>query len=309
MALPIVEGMRRIVVVLATLVFLSLAAPARGDVGLPRGRLPVAGPVVTPYDPPEVRWGSGHRGVDIAAEPGATVVAAASGRISFSGMVAGRGVLVIDHGTVRTTYEPVTATVAVGTQVAAGDPVARLEAGHPCPAPACLHWGLRSGEEYLDPMLLIGPSQVRLLPRGVTPRPVTAAPVAGSGSSRPADGPITSPFGMRRHPVTGVWKLHDGADIGAACGTPIRAWADGVVVSAGWDGAYGNRVLVDHGTGSRGHVVTGYAHAQSFAVRAGARVARGQVIAAVGTTGMSTGCHLHAQAWVNQQLIDPTGLW
>ncbi len=304
--------MRRccVATVLALLLVLGLAPPAGADVGLPRGRLPVDGPVVTPYNPPETRWGSGHRGVDIAAAPGATVVAAAAGTVSFSGMVAGRGVLAIDHGTVRTTYEPVTATVRVGDLVVAGTPVARLEAGHPCPAAACLHWGLRSGEEYLDPMLLIGPAQLRLLPRGATPRPVPAPLVGGSGGvSRPADGPITSPFGMRVHPVTGVWKLHDGVDIGAPCGAPVRAWADGVVVQAGWAGAYGNRVLIDHGDGPRGHVVTGYAHAQSMVVRPGARVVRGQVIATVGTTGLSTGCHLHAQAWVNQQLTNPVGLW
>ncbi len=308
-----VESVRTTVFLLLLLALVTTGPRAAAETGLPRGRWPVAGAVVTAYDPPEVRWGAGHRGVDLAAEPGAAVSATATGTVTYAGVLAGRGVVVVDHGSVRTTYEPVVAEVAVGQQVGAGERIGTLAAGHDCPASACLHWGLRAGEDYLDPLLLIGPSEVQLLPRSATPRPVPPPPELGGGSgalARPADGPTTSPFGMRLHPVTGIWKLHDGTDIGAPCGAPIRASADGVVVSAGWNDAYGYRLLIDHDTGPSGHLVTGYNHAQSaYLVRAGDRVVRGQVVGLVGTTGLSTGCHLHAQAWVDDTLVDPSGWW
>lgn len=85
----------------------------------------------------------------------------------FAGQLAGRGVISIEHaGGLRTTYEPVTATVRVGDRVTAGESIGRLVAGHPgCPAVACLHWGLRRGDTYLDPLTLLGLGRVRLLPR------------------------------------------------------------------------------------------------------------------------------------------------
>ncbi|KQT91087.1 hypothetical protein ASG49_12145 [Marmoricola sp. Leaf446] len=117
------------------------------------------------FDPPEVRWGSGHRGVDLAGSPGAAVRAALPGRVSFSGTVAGRGVVVVDHGGVRTTYQPVAARIPVDQQVARGEVVGRLAlAGSHCLPAACLHWGLRRGEDYLDPLTLVGGGPVRLLP-------------------------------------------------------------------------------------------------------------------------------------------------
>jgi murein DD-endopeptidase MepM/ murein hydrolase activator NlpD len=128
---------------------------------------PVAPPdVVRRFDPPPRPWLSGHRGVDLAAAPGAEVRAAGAGTVVFAGTVAGRGVVSVQHpGGLRTTYEPVTATVHTGETVAAGQVLGTLDAGHPgCPAAACLHWGLRRGEQYLDPLALLGLGRVRLLP-------------------------------------------------------------------------------------------------------------------------------------------------
>jgi murein DD-endopeptidase MepM/ murein hydrolase activator NlpD len=130
-------------------------------------RPPVAPPlrVTRRFDGPPRPWLPGHRGVDLASTRGATVWAAGAGEVVFAGPVAGRSVVSIQHpGGLRTTYEPLTPVVRRGDQVAAGDPIGTLEAGHPgCPAAACLHWGLRREAEYLDPLLLLG-FRVRLLP-------------------------------------------------------------------------------------------------------------------------------------------------
>jgi murein DD-endopeptidase MepM/ murein hydrolase activator NlpD len=87
--------------------------------------------------------------------------------VFFAGPVAGRGVVSIEHpGGLRTTYQPVAALVTAGDAVGAGDPIGVLDPGHAgCPVEACLHWGLRRGELYLDPLTLLGLGQVRLLPR------------------------------------------------------------------------------------------------------------------------------------------------
>ncbi|WP_433296961.1 murein hydrolase activator EnvC family protein [Actinoplanes sp. CA-030573] len=120
------------------------------------------------FDPPPQPWLAGHRGVDLAGAPSTVVRAAGAGTVVFAGTVAGRGVVSVAHaGGLRTTYEPVSATVAVGAHVARGDPLGLLDAGHPgCPAGACLHWGLRRGRLYLDPLVLLGLGRVRLLPLG-----------------------------------------------------------------------------------------------------------------------------------------------
>lgn len=142
------------------------AATAQQEAGY---QWPLAGrPRVTRwFDPPPQPWLPGHRGVDLAGDPGATVRAAGPGVVHFAGPVAGVGVVSVDHaGGLRTTYQPVTPTVSAGDTVAAGDPIGTLEAGHAgCPVAACLHWGLRHGETYLDPLTLLGLGRVRLLPR------------------------------------------------------------------------------------------------------------------------------------------------
>lgn len=124
---------------------------------------PVA--VVRPFDPPVQRWLPGHRGVDLRATQGQRVHAAGDGRVAFVGTLAGRGVVTIDHGVLRTTYEPVDAVVGVGEQVRAGESIGTVATGtgH-CGSGRCLHLGLRRGREYLDPMLLLGGTSPRLRP-------------------------------------------------------------------------------------------------------------------------------------------------
>lgn len=134
---------------------------------VPVYRWPVTPASVTRrFDPPPQPWLAGHRGVDLAGSPAAVVRAAGAGTVVFAGRVAGRGVVSVAHaGGLRTTYEPVTATVARGDTVTAGSALGALDPGHPgCPAPACLHWGLRHGPRYLDPLALLGLGRVRLLP-------------------------------------------------------------------------------------------------------------------------------------------------
>lgn len=124
-------------------------------------------PLVTlRFEPPPQRWQSGHRGVDIAGEPGMVVRAAGPGVVHFAGSLAGRGVVSIQHPLgFRTTYEPIQPIVAAGDRVRTGDVIGRLTAGHrECPVTACLHWGLRLGTTYLDPLSLLGLGRVRLLP-------------------------------------------------------------------------------------------------------------------------------------------------
>jgi len=127
--------------------------------------LPPPHPVRRRFAPPDSAWGAGHRGVDLGGSVGATVVSALAGTITFAGILAGRGVVVVDHGALRTTYEPVDASVAVGEQVARGGAIGRLTlAQSHCFPEACLHWGLLRGSTYLDPLILVGGGPIRLLP-------------------------------------------------------------------------------------------------------------------------------------------------
>ena len=132
-----------------------------------------------------------------------------------------------------------------------------------------------------------------------------APPGAHGGLTRPAEGPISSPFGWRTHPVHGDRRLHAGVDIAAPHGSPIRAAAAGTVVAAGRRGGYGLLVEIDHGTGQR----TRYAHASRLHVAAGDRVGRGQPIAAVGATGTATGPHLHFELRLDGRPVDPVSRW
>ena len=131
---------------------------------------PLAGvPAVTRrFDAPPTPYAAGHRGVDLLGADGSPVLAAGAGVVAFAGTVAGRPVVSVDHaGGLRTTYEPVQPLVAAGQAVARGSPLGVLATGHAgCPAGACLHWGLRRGETYLDPLVLLRPPRVRLLPWG-----------------------------------------------------------------------------------------------------------------------------------------------
>jgi murein DD-endopeptidase MepM/ murein hydrolase activator NlpD len=119
---------------------------------------------------------------------------------------------------------------------------------------------------------------------------------SSSGFIWPVNGVLTSGFGWR-------WgRMHEGIDIGVGSGTPIRAVAGGTVIYAGWMGGYGNLTIIDHGNG----LATAYAHQSAFAVGGGA-VSQGTVIGYVGTTGNSTGAHLHFEVRVNGSPVDPLG--
>jgi murein DD-endopeptidase MepM/ murein hydrolase activator NlpD len=126
--------------------------------------------VVARFDPPATLWGAGHRGADLLGHPGQPVRAALAGTVTFAGTLAGRGVVVVDHGVTRTTYEPVAPVVAVGTRVPTGGVIGLLQTGlSHCAPRTCLHWGLLRGETYLDPLSLLGLGPVRLLPLAAPP--------------------------------------------------------------------------------------------------------------------------------------------
>lgn len=112
---------------------------------------------------------------------------------------------------------------------------------------------------------------------------------------------ITSQFGMRVHPVTGIFKLHTGTDIRAPIGANFIAANDGVVVKAGWNNAYGNMVMINHGGG----VMTLYAHGSQICVELGQEVKRGDIVLKVGSTGYSTGPHAHFEVRINGKYVNP----
>lgn len=128
--------------------------------------------------------------------------------------------------------------------------------------------------------------------------------VHGSGAFIwPCNGPITSPFGYRTHPIFGTTIYHSGIDIGIDYGTPIHAADGGTVILAGWCGGYGNAVIIDHGNGLQ----TLYGHNSSVAVSEGQTVSQGQIIAYAGSTGYSTGPHCHFEVRQNGDAVDPMG--
>lgn len=150
----------------AVTVAVSVAAPAAAAAAAPM-QAPVRPVVVlTPFSAPATRYGPGHRGVDLAAAVGAEVRAPAAGTVVFAGRLVDRGVVSVQHDDgLRTSVEPVSASVTVGQRVAAGDVVGTVAAGHlRCAPAACLHWGVRLDGVYLDPIALLTPVRVRLLP-------------------------------------------------------------------------------------------------------------------------------------------------
>lgn len=146
-------------------------------------------------------------------------------------------------------------------------------------------------------------------------RQLLAAQAQGSGPvgnsdgflDYPSGGPVTSGFGYRVHPIYGYTGLHDGTDFGAACGSALYAAAGGSVLSSYWSDVYGNRLVLGHGVTHGVGLATIYNHATSYTVGVGQRVRRGQVIGYVGSTGWSTGCHLHFTVMANGTAVDPMG--
>ena len=315
---------------------LILVQPAAADARLPSpAGWPLTGApqVLRAFDPPIHQYGPGHRGVDLAADRGDAVLAAAAGTVRFAGRVAGRGVVTVDHGSVMTTYEPVHPLVLVGQSVSVGAVLGRVSSGGHCGG-RCLHWGLRQQKTYLDPLLLLaGGNAARLRLLAADQRPVAerlarqrvlaaaaarhvaeptgpgqsgaVGPPGSHGFLHPVAGPVTSAFGRRFHPVLRVWKLHDGTDFGVGCGTPIRAPYAGTVARAYYNAGYGHRLFLSHGPVDGRRVETAFNHATHYIVGPGQQVRRGQVIGYVGSTGLSTGCHLHLMVWLNGRLVDP----
>lgn len=120
----------------------------------------------------------------------------------------------------------------------------------------------------------------------------------------PVNGPISSGFGARRHPGTGEIVVHHGIDIAVPSGTPVRATADGIVSFSGWSNGSGNVVVVEHGFGFN----TAYAHNTRNVVKVGQRVKRGDVIVTSGSTGVTTGPHVHYEVWTDGRQVDPLSL-
>ncbi len=116
---------------------------------------------------------------------------------------------------------------------------------------------------------------------------------------------VTSPYGMRMHPILHIWELHDGTDFHAVCGTPVYAAAAGRVTSEYFNTGYGNRLFIDHGFVNGVSLWTSYNHLTSYVASPGEQVSRGQLVAYSGTTGYSTGCHLHFMVYVNGTAVDP----
>ncbi|MEU8226488.1 M23 family metallopeptidase [Kribbella sp. NPDC048915] len=139
------------------------------------------------------------------------------------------------------------------------------------------------------------------------PRKIPDPPPSSDGGrlSYPVSSYITSPYGMRFHPVLHYWKLHDGTDFRAPCGTPIRAAASGKVTDKYYNGGYGNRIFISHGVIGGHSVTTVYNHLSKYKVRVGERVSKGEIIGYAGTTGYSTGCHLHFMVYQDGRVVNP----
>ena len=167
----------------------------------------------------------------------------------------------------------------------------------------------------LDPSVLslitFGEDEV---PTGVVafgiPAPAVDAQALVSSSRfvSPVPGPITSAFGPRFHPILHYVRNHNGVDMTAACGTPVVAMTDGKVTRSGVGGGYGNLVEIDHGIIDGSRMVTRYAHLSVLGAKVGQQVSKGQQIGLAGTTGLSTGCHLHFEVLVNGAYVNPAAV-
>jgi hypothetical protein len=183
--------MRRLVLALLLLLAVPAAGAPSPGFGWPLSGTPL---VDRGFEPPSSAYGVGHRGVDLRGALGQQVLSAGPGRVTYAGLLAGRGVVTVTHAQgLRTTYEPVAATVAVGALVARGTVLGHLTGGHAScrPGLTCLHWGLLRGAVYLDPLSLLRTPRLRLLPVDApTPAaPGVPAPVAAPAPQPTAHGP------------------------------------------------------------------------------------------------------------------------
>lgn len=164
-----------------------------------------------------------------------------------------------------------------------------------------------AGDLQYAGVLRAGQARTQLVRWGTDGSFTSLAELTGSGQTEsglfgaPVAGRLTSGYGLRRHPILGYVRMHSGVDYGASWGSPIYAVADGRVQNAGWHGGHGNYVRLDHGGG----IGTGYGHMSRIAVMPGMAVRRGQVIGYVGSTGLSTGAHLHYEVYRAGKPVDP----
>ncbi len=164
-----------------------------------------------------------------------------------------------------------------------------------------------AGDLLYAGVLRSGQPRAQLLRWGPDGSFTSLADLAGGGQAdtglfgAPVAGHVTSGFGMRRHPILGYVRMHSGIDFAASWGSPIYAATDGRVQYVGWHGGHGNYVRLDHGGG----IATGYGHMSRIAVAPGMMVRRGQIIGYVGSTGLSTGAHLHYEVYRGGQAVDP----
>ena len=165
-----------------------------------------------------------------------------------------------------------------------------------------LYASLNRGDTPVVELMRWG-SSGQLLSADAITRPVTQTSTVSTGGFLPVSGRITSGFGFRRHPILGYARMHAGVDIGAGWGSPIHATAAGLVSFAGRHGGHGNYVRLDHGGG----LGTGYGHMSRIAVFPGERINAGQVIGYVGSTGLSTGPHLHYEMYRSGRTVNPVG--
>lgn len=189
--------------------------------------------------------------------------------------------------------------IDVGADILPGDRFDLIVSGGP--APRLLYAGLERG--HGDDLQLVRWGDGHAAgwidaARDATPEPVE------SGLILPAAGRITSYFGTRIHPILRFARFHAGIDIGAGWGSPIVAAADGQVVGAGWSGGYGRQVRIAHGGGT----MSTYSHMSDYAVEPGLYVRRGQVIGYVGSSGFSTGPHLHFEVRQSGVAVNPLGV-
>ena len=164
-----------------------------------------------------------------------------------------------------------------------------------------------AGELLYAGVMRAGQARAQMLRWGSYGSFTSLADLSGSGQTEeglfgaPVAGHETSGFGMRRHPILGYVRKHSGIDFAASWGSPIYAVTDGRVQYAGWHGGHGNYVRLDHGGG----IASGYGHMSRIAVAPGMAVGRGQIIGYVGSTGLSTGAHLHYEVYRGGQAVDP----
>jgi len=125
--------------------------------------------------------------------------------------------------------------------------------------------------------------------------------------NKPVDGPVTSPYGYRVHPIYGYYSLHDGTDFGASCGEHLWAVANGTVTDEYYSSVWGNRLYVSLGNYNGKNITVIYNHLTGYRASVGDRVSRGETIGYAGTTGWSTGCHLHFTVMVNGTPVNPMG--